>query len=240
MVGDDGRRGRDVAVLSAVAAGAWWLLLTRDGHAAHGHHGAAAAGLWAQAGSWLVMLAAMMAPGLAEPIRHIRRRSFAHRRGRSIALFVAGYLAVWMAAGVLLTGAAQGLDAWAGAPIGAAIAVGVVAWGWQCTPLKQRCLNRCHAMATIPAFGTDADKGAVRFGVSHGAWCVGTCWGLMLWPMTLPAGQAAAMAVVTALIVSERLDCPAPARWRFRGLGPGPRLLVAQARLRLVEPWAVH
>ena len=43
-----------------------------------------------------------MAPLLIAPVRHVRDRSFALRRARSIGLFVAGYAAIWMAAGVML------------------------------------------------------------------------------------------------------------------------------------------
>ena len=41
---------------------------------------------------WALMLAAMMAPVLIAPVRHVRDRSFARRRTRSIGLFVAGYV----------------------------------------------------------------------------------------------------------------------------------------------------
>ena len=43
----------------------------------------------------------------------------------------------------------------------------------------------------------------------------------MLFPMMLPRGHVLAMAGVTALIVGERLEAPATARWRWRGLGRG-------------------
>ena len=56
------------------------------------------------AAGWVLMLVAMMSPVLIPPVRHIRLRSFAHRRARSIVLFVAGYGAMWMAAGVMLLG----------------------------------------------------------------------------------------------------------------------------------------
>ncbi len=37
---------------------------------------------------WALMLIAMMSPVLIPPVRHIRLRSFRHRRARSIALFL--------------------------------------------------------------------------------------------------------------------------------------------------------
>ena len=49
--------------------------------------------------NWLLMLAAMMAPVLIQPIQFVRGSSLARRRARSTLLFVAGYTAVWMFAG---------------------------------------------------------------------------------------------------------------------------------------------
>src|ERR1700733_2834304 len=49
---------------------------------------------------WALMLVAMMSPALIAPFRHVLDRSFKRRRARSIALFAAGYAAIWMVAGV--------------------------------------------------------------------------------------------------------------------------------------------
>src|SRR5215469_10222838 len=43
---------------------------------------------------WALMLVAMMSPVLIPPVRHIRLRSFTHRRARSTALFVVAYAAI--------------------------------------------------------------------------------------------------------------------------------------------------
>src|SRR5215471_4379204 len=51
---------------------------------------------------WALMVVAMMLPLAIAPIWHVRERSFARRRGRSTALFVAGFVAVWLAAGFIL------------------------------------------------------------------------------------------------------------------------------------------
>ena len=54
------------------------------------------------ASGWALMLAAMMLPVVAAPLRHVRDRSFARRRSRATLLFILGYFAVWMAAGLVL------------------------------------------------------------------------------------------------------------------------------------------
>lgn len=187
----------------------------------------------ALAAGWALMLVAMMSPLLIPPIWYIRIRSFTHRRARSVLLFVAGYGAVWMTVGAVLLMMALAINYFAPQSYLPAIGVALIALVWQFSPVKQRCLNRCHAHTALAAFGTAADVAALRFGTSHGIWCVGSCWALMLFPMLLPQGPLLAMAVVTVLIFSERLEQPRPPSWRFRGMGKAIRIMVAQAQIQL-------
>ncbi len=185
------------------------------------------------AAGWGLMLVAMMSPALILPIGHLRLRSFKRRRARAIALFGAGYGAIWMAVGgmqLAVTVAAGWLAPGSYLP---AAGVAVLAIVWQLSPAKQRCLNRCHAHTELAAFGVAADLAALRFGASHGVWCAGSCWALMLCPMLLPRGQVAAMAILAVLIASERIEAPRPPRWGWRGIGKMGRIVAAQARIRL-------
>jgi predicted metal-binding membrane protein len=185
------------------------------------------------AAGWALMLAAMMSPALIPPLYHIRLRSFTYRRARSSVLFAAGYGAIWMAfGGVLMTIelAVMWLASQSYLPAAGVILIALV---WQFSPVKQRCLNRCHAHTELAAFGAAADFDALRFGIAHGIWCAGSCWALMLFPMLLPRGHVVAMAAVTVLIFSERLEHPRPPSWRWRGFGKLKRIVVAQARIRL-------
>jgi|SRR5271165_506042 len=185
------------------------------------------------AAGWVLMLIAMMAPVLIPPVHHIRLRSFAHRRSRSIVLFLAGYAGIWMALGGALLATALAVQLFAPQSYLLAAGVGVIALVWQFSPIKQRCLNRCHAHTEVAAFGAAADFDALRFGVTHGIWCAGSCWALMLFPMLLPRGHVVAMATMAVLIFGERLERPMPPCWRWRGLGKLTRTVVAQARIRL-------
>jgi predicted metal-binding membrane protein len=185
------------------------------------------------AAGWALMLVAMMAPVLIAPVRHIRLRSFAHRRGRSIVLFIAGYAAIWMALGAVLLAMELAVSLFAPQSYLPAAGVVVIALVWQASPIKQRCLNRCHAHTELAAFGAAADFDALRFGMTHGIWCAGSCWALMLFPMLLPRGHVAAMAAVAVLIFGERIELPMPPCWRWRGLGKALRIVAAQARIRL-------
>jgi len=182
---------------------------------------------------WALMLVAMMAPALIAPIQHVRIQSFANRRGRSIGLFLAGYGVVWMGIGGVILAMAPAIRAFAHQSYLPAAAALLIAVLWQFSPIKQRCLNRCHAHRALAAFGFTADVDAFRFGLTQGAWCAGSCWALMLFPMLLPQGHVAAMAIVTLLIFSERFEPPRPLSWRWRGPGKAIRILIAQTRMRL-------
>ena len=228
----------------AISAAAWAVLLLRPGGIAH--HSAAAIGtpspqpvamLLAMnppaslAADWTLMLAAMMAPALIAPILHVRLQSFRARRARAVALFVTGYVLVWLPAGALLTASALAGALFMGpfALTSAAVAAAAI---WQCSPAKQSCLNRGHAHMALAAFGAAADRDAFRFGVTHAWWCVGSCWALMLVPMLLPFPKAA-MAAAAFLILSERLDHALAPQWTCRLSGKLLRLLVAQTRIRV-------
>ncbi len=185
------------------------------------------------AAGWALMLVAMMSPVLISPVYHIRLRSFARRRARSTVLFVAGYAAIWMVLGGLFVAIEVPAKSLAPQPYVPVAGVLLFALVWQFSPIKQRCLNRCHAHPELAAFGAAADFDALRFGLTQGIWCAGSCWAMMLFPMLLPRGHVVTMAVVAVLIFSERLEHPMPPCWRWRGLGKLRRIVFAQARIRL-------
>jgi predicted metal-binding membrane protein len=182
---------------------------------------------------WAVMLVAMMSPILIAPICHIRLRSFTYRRARSVTLFVSAYAALWTALGCVLLAIELATMLFAPKSYLPFVGIAIITLVWQVSPLKQRCLNRCHAHAELAAFGVAADVDALRFGMTHGIWCAGSCWALMLFPMVLPRGQVLAMAAVAVLIFGERLEQPTPPCWRWRGHNKAIRFVVAQARIRL-------
>jgi|SRR5579859_598491 len=240
-----------VLLISAVA---WLVLLIKPpsmamlGHCARMNDADSATGFsgpltWPGSNSlgtflagWLLMLGAMMAPVLVSPIRYIWLRSFRRRRARSILLFAAGYIVVWLAAVFVMLAIELAVDGWTPRsfmqvlPAAAAVMVAVA---WQFSPVKQRCLNRCYAHPVLAAFGRGADLDALGFGLKHAIWCAGSCWALMLLPLLLPGGHLLAMIFISLLIFSERLEAPRPPCWRWRGLGPAIRIIVAQSRLRM-------
>lgn len=243
-----GQRTRINLLILLLSAMTWVMLLVNPGsimtlaHCPVTDSGASAASfqmlltmnpISALAGGWALMLVAMMSPTLMSPIHHVRERSFKRRRARSVALFVVGYAAVWAAAGGVLIAATLTLSLLAPQSYLPAVAAGVIAFVWQCSPVKQRCLNRGHNHSELAAFGIAADVDALRFGLTHGVWCVGSCWALMLLPMLLREGHFAAMAAVTFVMTGERLERPGSPNWRLRFPGKLVRILVARTRIRL-------
>jgi predicted metal-binding membrane protein len=211
------------APLLAVTVGGWTVLALRDSSAslpafclsAESESLSDGAALFSLLPDLALMLLAMMPPLLASPLQHVWRRSLTRRRGRAIALFVMGYLAVWLGLGVLLVATSLVLASAATETSLPAIAIGaLVAMGWQATPLKQACLNLCHRRPALTAFGLRAETDALVYGITQGIWCAGACWALML--LTLlgrgPLHWTLMLAVMLIAII-ERARAPQPARW---------------------------
>jgi predicted metal-binding membrane protein len=185
------------------------------------------------ASGWLLMLAAMTPPLIAAPLRHIGERSFAHRRARAMVLFVAGYGAVWMIAGMGLQVMALAAQMVVSDTRMCLVLSAAAATLWQVSPAKQWCLNRCHRRPELAASGAPADRAAFNFGLTHGAACFGACWALMLLPLFAGQGHVLAMLAVMLFAFAERLESAGPLAWRWRGPGKALRIAAAQARTHL-------
>ena len=197
-------------VVVGVAAGAWAFTADRMAGMDAGP-GVDLGGVGWFAVSWLAMMAAMMLPALAPTVvACVRRPRGAGEAGR----FVAGYLAVWLAAGLAAYAASEavrsqqpGFLAWGQA--GRWIAAGAIAAAglYQLTPVKGACLRRCRdRLMTL----RERSRGALGLGIEHGGFCVGCSWALMAALFALGVMSLTWMAVVAALIAAERL-LPPPA-----------------------------
>ena len=94
-----------------------------------------------------------------------------HRRVRAITLFVSAYAAIWIAVGAALVAAALAASLLAPRSYLPAAAAALIALVWQWSPIKQRCLNRCHAHPELAAFGVAADIDALGFGHTRDLVC---------------------------------------------------------------------
>jgi predicted metal-binding membrane protein len=170
-------------------------------------------------GVWVVMMAAMMFPSIAPMVvMYVRLQEGRRERGQpvavgSTALFVAGYLLVWTAVGLVgfgmfelgaaITGDAFSWDN-AGPYLSGAIILGAAAY--QLTPLKDVCLRHCRSpLMFLMTHWRPGRLGALRTGVDHGGWCVGCCWVLMAALFALGVMSLGWMAFIAALIAIEKL-----------------------------------
>jgi predicted metal-binding membrane protein len=170
-------------------------------------------------GVWVVMMAAMMFPSIAPMVlMQVRIQEGKRARGRearagTTALFVAGYLVTWTAAGlvfyvVIEAGRALDLDflSWdeGGPYVAGAVIVGAAVY--QLTPLKDVCLRKCRGpFEFLITSWREGRGGALRMGLEHGAWCVGCCWALMAALLALGVMSVGWMAFIAALIAAEKL-----------------------------------
>ncbi len=169
----------------------------------------------ALAGGWLFMLVVMMPPVLRWPVMHLWRSSLPARRPRALGLFLVGYGVPWLVAGLPMVIAAILLRLLLGEGLAPAIAILLAALLWNASPWQRVALNRGHRSMRIGVSGWKADRDAAAFGLSHGGWCVVSCWPWMLAPMLAGAWHAPIMAAATVAMVVERLASPGRPRWRL-------------------------
>jgi predicted metal-binding membrane protein len=195
------------------------------------------------AGSWALMMAAMMLPSMTPVVALYDRMRAGHALdATATAAFVAGYLLMWTLVGVAAYGLVRAGDAlfgdtlaWddAGRPLAGVVIL--VAATYQLSPLKDRCLKHCRTpLGFLLSHWRDGRGGAVRMGMTHGLWCVGCCWGLMATLFAVGLMSIGWMAAVAGLIALERL---APARWRADRIVAGTLLVLGLALL--IVPSAV-
>jgi predicted metal-binding membrane protein len=210
----------EVGLLLIVAAGAWaWTVVLARGMA--GMTGTMGLGLGVFVPVWTLMMAAMMLPSVLPAAARYARAVQANRVAR-IAGLVAGYLAVWAAAGLPAYGLAW-LAGWLtgrhpGAAHVLAVAVFAVCGVYQLTRLKDRCLAHCRA--PLPR-QHGSYRGRLRdllAGVHHGAYCLGCCWGLMVILVAVGVMNVAAMAGLAAVVLIEKTWAWGRAAGRLAGV----------------------
>lgn len=126
----------------------------------------------------VVAMAVVMVPSAVPVARHVARNSLARRRLRAVTEFVSAYLLIWTAFGVLTVLALATVPSVD--PRLALVALLLAAAVWQIVPVHRRALRGCHRTVPLPARGWRAEAAAFGFGARNGAWCVGSCWCLML------------------------------------------------------------
>ena len=232
------RRVRAVpAVVPAAIGVAWAGLLLAELAGAPVGHDALAGGtvpLVATVGifglAWVAMVVAMMVPS-SYPAMRAFAASIARQRGAPgepgepgepgragragrMALFLAGYVAVWTLFGLALFAADLGVHATVDASSGPQAVHGtltanvlVLAGAFQITRSKRRCLSRCRNPAPLLQSSAAAPPGAAcafRLGRTYALHCISSCWALMLVVFALGGPHIAWMVLFGGLIVYEK------------------------------------
>jgi predicted metal-binding membrane protein len=156
-----------------------------------------------------VMMVAMMLPGALPLIllyRMTARKQYSPwKASAGMGALLAGYVAVWTAAGLPVYG--YGLLAASWGPAMAVLpAMLLVAGGiYQFTALKQSCHTRCsNPLFFLAHRWRPGMPGAARLGVLHGIDCLGCCVGLMLALIGLGMMNVAWMLTAAVIIFVEK------------------------------------
>ncbi|MBY0496980.1 MAG: DUF2182 domain-containing protein [Cyanobacteria bacterium] len=187
--------------------------------------------LWAM---WAAMMAGMMMPTAAPLLilyaRAMRNRDGQRNAGARIYSMAAGYLVLWSAFSVAATILQRLLAAtsWLTMmmePSDSRFAAGllILAGVYQLTPFKNVCLDACRSpVSLLSAKWREGMAGAFRMGASHGLYCLGCCWALML---LLFAGGVMNLTVILALTLWVAIEKLAP--FGRQGARVGAALLLA-------------
>jgi predicted metal-binding membrane protein len=165
--------------------------------------------------AWLLMIAAMMLPTAFPLFDTFRRMTTARESPRTLMAFlIVGYTTAWALFGLIAHAFDAALhrvadqsptllaDAWL---IGAAIVA--LAGLYQFSSLKHRCLDKCRSpLMFINEHwrGRSARRESFLLGVSHGAFCIGCCWALMLLMFAVGTGSIGWMLALGAMMSAEK------------------------------------
>jgi predicted metal-binding membrane protein len=166
---------------------------------------------------WTVMMAGMMLPSAAPTIllygAMVRKHAERGMVLPAVWVFVSGYLLAWagfsLAAALLQAGLEHAALAtpmmaststWLNGTL--LLAAGV----YQLTPLKDLCLSQCrNPVQFFMMHWRPGTAGALKMGSTHGAYCVGCCWMLMLLLFVVGVMNLAWVALIAAFIFVEKL-----------------------------------
>ncbi len=164
---------------------------------------------------WTLMMVAMMLPSAMPMILLFAR--FSRQSGGAAAstiLFTLTYLLIWLLfsglaavaqAALVATALASHVDiSLADRRLSGAllIAAGI----YQLSPLKAACLNQCRSpLSFVMRFWRPGWKGAIRLGLSHGLYCLGCCWVLMLLMFVGGVMNLFWIAILTLIVLAEKI-----------------------------------
>lgn len=166
---------------------------------------------------WAVMMVAMMLPSAAPTILMyaaiLKKTDASGHEATRVAVFASGYLVVWAAFSAVATLLQWGLEQGALlSPMmsasskllagGLLVAAGI----YQLTPLKNSCLAHCRTpVAFLTGRWRSGTAAAFGIGATHGLYCLGCCWALMLLLFVGGVMNLLWVAVLAVLVLLEKL-----------------------------------
>jgi predicted metal-binding membrane protein len=160
---------------------------------------------------WWLMMVAMMLPSAAPAILLYSRIRETRNETAAIAqtwVFLSGYLAVWLLFSIVAA-FAQRLATGPSMALHSNVAEGallIAAGVYQLSPVKSACIRQCRSPAQfLTQHWRPGMHGAVRLGISHGAYCLGCCWMLMTLLFVGGIMNVLWIAGLTLLVAAEKL-----------------------------------
>jgi predicted metal-binding membrane protein len=166
---------------------------------------------------WQAMMVAMMSPAvLPWLLAFSRLQPHCGRHSRkslgAIAAFASGYFVMWLIYSVGASFVQVALQRSGWLPLDGRIGgaggsvVLILAGVFQMVPFRRACLRHCrNPLMFLLSRWRNGPAGGFRLGLSHGAYCVGCCWLLMLTGFAMGVMNIAWMAVLTVVVCVEQL-----------------------------------
>ncbi len=227
-----------IVILAWVAL--WWLEQSPYGWLFHHHGGVSHSAQdmtpdWLYAGAflagWVLMTVAMMLPTTL-PLVRLFRRMVCRRADASllIVLLLTGYLTAWLAFGVIALSLLWAMDTFlmnaiVPEPWIWAVGLFLLAGGFQFSALKYACLDKCRSPLGFLFshwHGRNRITESFNIGWSHGLFCVGCCWALMMLMFAVGIVSLGWM-LLLALVMAVEKNAP----WGRRMARPLGALLLA-------------
>lgn len=185
------------------------------------------ADIWLTFMMWVVMMVAMMLPSASPMILTYAAigRGRPETPAHGIWIFAGSYVVIWASfsaaatAGQVLLQNAALLDGAGRATSFTAVVLLLLAGLYQLTPLKKACLAHCRSpLGFFMSEWRDGSFGALKMGVKHGAQCLGCCWMLMGLLFVFGAMNLIWVAVLSILVLVEKVAPFGEAIARLSGL----------------------
>jgi predicted metal-binding membrane protein len=166
---------------------------------------------------WAIMMMGMMIPSVTPMVLLYAR--VVRKNAKEVATFVptgaffAGYIVIWISFSAVATGLQWGLEQVAllspmmvstSSVFAGIVLIGTAVYQW--TPYKDACLARCRSPVWfLSTYWRNGAGGAFRMGLSHGSYCLGCCWSLMLLLFVGGVMNLLCVAAITVFVLIEKV-----------------------------------